>query len=212
MRRIQPLLILAAIVTALLASFAGAASATPGEASPSVAKPEPWALSSGLSRVPVITVEAQRAVLPGAERVDGPYLIVSIWNNKCLDRDNTNPNNGAKVQLWDCNGQPQQHWYFHYLNGQNYLIENGLGRVLDAYAPCVGSDGCKVQIWEYVPGNLNQVWWLWSDPFTGWDRYQSAATSNMQLDADTNGGGANGNKVQLWHYIDNQVNQTWGVA
>ena len=37
--------------------------------------------------------------------------IQTKYNLRCLDADlNTIGGNGTKVQLWDCNGQPQQNW------------------------------------------------------------------------------------------------------
>lgn len=40
-----------------------------------------------------------------------PNSIINGINGRCLDADlNTIANNGAKVQLWDCNGLPQQQW------------------------------------------------------------------------------------------------------
>ena len=41
----------------------------------------------------------------------GFYRIVSVSSRKCLDVDaNRVRENGANVQLWTCNGQPQQQW------------------------------------------------------------------------------------------------------
>ena len=39
--------------------------------------------------------------------------IHSAKSGRCLDADlNTIGGDGTKVQLWDCNGQPQQKWYY----------------------------------------------------------------------------------------------------
>ncbi|MFH8785181.1 RICIN domain-containing protein [Streptomyces roseoverticillatus] len=43
----------------------------------------------------------------------GHYTIQNGYRSQCLDGDlNTIPNNGAKVQLWACNGWNNQKWVF----------------------------------------------------------------------------------------------------
>jgi hypothetical protein len=68
----------------------------------------------------------------------------------CLDADATNGGNGTQLQLWQCNGSPQQTWYFRggppypgwsYQNGMNWPN----GRCLDADVNA-GWDGTKVQL------------------------------------------------------------------
>lgn len=156
MRRARTLLALVGLTSGLLVSTSGAASASPIEPSP---KPD-TSLPKGLVPVHVPVGTPKPRPLAGAQQVSGPFLIRSVWNlDMCLDRDANVLGNGARVQLWRCNGHPQQLWYFHHLDQQNYLIENGLGRILDAHAPCIHNNGCPVQVWQHVPGNINQVWW-----------------------------------------------------
>jgi hypothetical protein len=72
---------------------------------------------------------------------------------KCLDVDAPQMrNNGGKVQVWDCNGQPQQQWSFR----GNALV-NGGGKCLDVDAPQMRNNGGKVQVWD-CNGQSQQQW------------------------------------------------------
>jgi hypothetical protein len=46
---------------------------------------------------------------------------------------------------------------YAYVDGE-FIIALDNGKVLDADAGNVNNNGCKVQIWDYVPNKLNQRW------------------------------------------------------
>ena len=52
-------------------------------------------------------------------------------------------NNGGRVQVWQCNGEPQQQWS---LRG-NALVNAG-GMCLDVHAPDMRNNGGRVQVWQ----------------------------------------------------------------
>ncbi|MEV0618253.1 RICIN domain-containing protein [Nonomuraea sp. NPDC050404] len=169
---------------------------------------------SGL--VPADIALAAPAPLPGATAVSGPYYWYSGWATAayqmCLDADKWVTGNGAKVQVWACNGSPQQTWWMHSLgNSGKYLIQNAwTGMILDGHQPCVFNDGCQVQMWQHVPGNLNQVWFWWHNSSTGRFFFQLEA-GGKYLDADSwTPRGVNGAKVQLWRDMPGGPdNQEW---
>lgn len=116
-------------------------------------------------------------------------------NNRCLDADaNTLPNNGTKVQLWDCNGTTQQGWGLQSLGNNWYFIHiQWSDKCLDADANA-GGNGTKVQIWD-CNNSRQQMWHLTVSGGTA--RFTNGLPGARCLDADANNGG-NGTKVQLW--------------
>ncbi|AOC52591.1 putative secreted hydrolase [Microcystis aeruginosa NIES-2481] len=72
---------------------------------------------------------------------------------KCLDIHAPDMrNNGSRVQVWDCNGQPQQQWSF----SGNALVNAG-GKCLDIHAPDMRNNGSRVQVWD-CNGQPQQQW------------------------------------------------------
>jgi hypothetical protein len=53
--------------------------------------------------------------------------LVNVGSNKCLDVLNANRDSGARVQLWDCNGQDQQRWTW---SSERMALQNALGTYL----------------------------------------------------------------------------------
>lgn len=49
---------------------------------------------------------------------------------------------GGKVQVWGCNGEPQQQW-----RSVGTAIVNAGGKCLDVHAPDMRNDGGRVQVW-----------------------------------------------------------------
>lgn len=137
----------------------------------------------------------------GAYCQDGTPTAVPLrthFNNKCLDADlNTMNRLGIIVQLWDCNGQPQQQWRF-YRDGTVRSAYNG--RCLDADLNTINRNGTTVQLWTCN-----------GQPQQKWDGRTGAITSRYNgrcLDADLNTIYRNGAKVQLWD-CNGQAQQQW---
>jgi hypothetical protein len=81
--------------------------------------------------------------------------IRSAPGNLCLDADtNTIRANGTVVQVWHCNGVPNQRWRFL----SNRTIQNvQSGRCLDAFAPTANINGGKIVLWD-CNGGPTQIW------------------------------------------------------
>ncbi|WP_371494072.1 RICIN domain-containing protein [Kitasatospora sp. NBC_00374] len=84
----------------------------------------------------------------------GYYTIQNGHGWKCLDGDlNTINNDGAKVQLWGCNGWDNQTWYW-----TGSTLQNSHGwKCLDGDLNTINNDGAKVQLWG-CNGWDNQAW------------------------------------------------------
>jgi len=132
-----------------------------------------------------------------AEAASGSAVTIKT-NGKCLDADlNRINNDGAKIQLWDCNGSNQQKWYW----GAGNTIRSGFnGKCLDADANSGGVNGTKVQLWS-CNGTAQQRWSKWGGQIRNSQWVKC-------LDADANTINSNGAKVQLWS-CNNTNQQYW---
>jgi hypothetical protein len=117
----------------------------------------------------------------------------------CLD-DRFNSNTpGAVVQVWGCNGLPNQQWQ---VMSNGTIQHNGL--CLDARHSGTAS-GTKVQLWTCT-GNANQQWTT-----SDWHiQYNNPGASDEVLD-DTGWGGS-GTQQDIWtdNGGANQIWTTWG--
>jgi hypothetical protein len=83
------------------------------------------------------------------------------------------------------------------------------GLRLDAHAPDVRDNGCRVQLWQHVRGNQNQEWVL--EPVgKGWVHIRNRA-SGLVLDADLADVHENGCRVMLWQ-ANGGANQHWKIV
>ncbi|MDH6110287.1 hypothetical protein P3T36_004781 [Kitasatospora sp. MAP12-15] len=148
------------------------------------------------------------SITADAIAANASYRTTAFTNNdqgQCLDGDtNTIGNNGAKVQLWACNGWSNQSWVWTpapNLPVGYYVIQNyDQGQCLDGDTNTIGNNGAKVQLWG-CNGWSNQVW-IWNgSTLKNYDQGQC-------LDGDTNTIGNNGAKVQLWA-CNGWTNQSW---
>ena len=136
------------------------------------------------------------------------YLFQYVRNSyggQCLDGDrNAIPHNGARVQLWACNGWTNQAWIFTQVSGLPigyYTVRNNYGgQCLDGDRNAIPHNGARVQLWA-CNGWTNQVW-LWSG--TAFRNFHG----RQCLDGDRNTIPRNGAIVQLWA-CNGWTNQTW---
>ncbi len=92
------------------------------------------------------------------------YYVVNHNSGKCLDLANGTTANGAKVQQWRCNGNPQQQWAVTqpashvYMLAPNTIanIDQGWSYVLEVNGWSTANGG-KVDIWQSHIG-ANQEW------------------------------------------------------
>ncbi|EKC99150.1 19 kDa protein having G-X-X-X-Q-X-W motif protein [Trichosporon asahii var. asahii CBS 8904] len=122
-------------------------------------------------------------------------------NNKCIDVEAANFSNGAKVQVYDCNGSAAQN--FEAKRGPTQIKVKGQNLCLDA-----GTDpksGSKVHLWQCYPGLKQQSWYITGD--------NRLALENQGLCLDlTDGSTANGNGLQVWECGTGNKNQEWNGA
>src|SRR4051794_12642768 len=137
-----------------------------------------------------------------------PVELHSAYNGRCLDADlNTMWRNGTVMQLWNCNQEYQQQWYFNTSDRDYFLPADGYGRpryavygdirsrrsgrCLDADLNTIGRNGAVVQLWD-CNGQLQQQWIYRPD---GTIR---SAYGGRCLDADLNTIWRTGTVVRLW--------------
>ena len=84
---------------------------------------------------------------------NGWYEIQLTGSNPvmCLDKPSQSNANGTTIQIWQCNGQPQQLWTPYGIE----LINQQAGKCLDA--PLLNFNNPYVEIWDCNAG-MNQDW------------------------------------------------------
>jgi hypothetical protein len=82
---------------------------------------------------------------------DGSVKIAGT--TKCLDVTNGGTADGTPIQLWDCNGGPNQKWYF---TSAFDLVNPQADKCLDLTGGST-ADFTKVQLWSCT-GASNQKW------------------------------------------------------
>ena len=107
----------------------------------------------------------------------------------CLDAHASDmAKNGGRVQVWSCNGQPQQRWTY---DRATSAIRVSSGLCLDVHAAEMTMNGWRVQVWA-CNGQVQQQW----TPMPG-----GAIRSNRSglcLDVHAPDQSINGGRVQVW--------------
>jgi hypothetical protein len=88
-----------------------------------------------------------------------------------------------------------------------YYIKLANGKVLDADAGQVHTNGCKIQIWDNV-GGVNQKWEIKKDHSNGTFTIKSLASGKF-LDIHAGDVSRDGGKVQLWDRVPGNKNQNF---
>lgn len=125
-----------------------------------------------------------------------PTRFIGYQSGRCLDLPNGSQADGTLVQLWDCNGRPNQEWTLK----PDASVEVYGGKCLDALrqdtssrAVVVGINGCN--------GGAGQQWRLTPDGSI------VGTQSGLCLDVN-NLAVTNGSKVTLWT-CNGGANQKW---
>ena len=123
--------------------------------------------------------------------------VKNVATTRCLDVvDSQTGVDGGRVQAWTCLDAANQRWAFVGATIRN----SSHGKCLDEIKTNPG----HVQIWACT-GAANQNWTRYND---GTIRN---AWSGRCLDEDNNAGG-DGNRIQTFNCISNQMNQKWNLA
>ncbi|WP_267123307.1 ricin-type beta-trefoil lectin domain protein [Xanthomonas sacchari] len=116
-------------------------------------------------------------------------------SGKCLDVRNGNTNDGASMQVWDCNGFRQQKWSFK--RGSHSLRGEGTDKVLDITGVS-SANGAPLQLYQSL-STSNQGWYFTNASLI--------ATGGKVLDVVALGSN-NGARLQLWDNLGG-TNQRW---
>ncbi|WP_157546564.1 glycoside hydrolase family 16 protein [Hamadaea tsunoensis] len=120
---------------------------------------------------------------------------ITGYGGKCVDISGASTANGAKAQLWTCNGTAAQSFTF---SGGNLRV---LGKCLDV-ASGGTANGTKVQLWD-CNGSGAQVW-----QHTSINEYYNPQSAKC-LDA-AGPSSADGTQLQIWACAGS-ANQKWSL-
>ncbi len=121
--------------------------------------------------------------------------IIVSGAKKCLDVVAPDQhNNGAQVQVWDCNTSLQQTWK---IDGR--AIKSGAGKCLDVVASDQHNNGARVQVWD-CNNSLQQTWTI--------ERQAIKSGAGKCLDVVAPDQFKNGGRVQVWD-CNNSLQQSW---
>ncbi|MGK5631304.1 RICIN domain-containing protein [Streptomyces sp. URMC 123] len=162
------------------------------------------------TKLGAITVSALSAVIamPNVSMAANPDTLVqnsTLWGQmKCLEISNSSTSNGARAQIWDCNGQAGALWRFNRnSDGSYYIVNNNSGKCLEI-ADSRTDNGAPAQQWSCA-GIATQRWF-----FSAGHIYN--ANSKKVLETN-NGSSANGARVQQWQLSDNDpLYQQWSYG
>ncbi|WP_432838773.1 ricin-type beta-trefoil lectin domain protein [Dactylosporangium sp. CA-092794] len=154
-----------------------------------------------LTLATALTAALAGMVLAGPPASANTAALHTSYNGKCVDADlNTINRNGTRIQLWDCNGSPQQTWNFA---GDGTIRVGRNNKCLDSDTNTAGRLGAVVQLWD-CNGSAAQRWSV----INGVIR---SGYSGQCLDADLNAIAANGARVQLWSCNGSKQQQWYGL-
>ncbi len=122
---------------------------------------------------------------PVSRRPDG---VIRTGANLCLDVHAPEMGtNGGRVQVWVCNGQPQQLWTY---DQASRAVRVTSGLCLDVHAPEITRHGGRVQIWACT-GAPQQQW-------TPLPNGSLRNAGGFCLDVHAPDQTTNGGRVQVW--------------
>lgn len=154
-----------------------------------------------LTALVLLTLALTSAAASAAPASNGGAKIVGVPSGRCLDVTAGSTTPGARVQLYDCLGDPQQAWVWN--AGQLQVYTGTVTLCLDAADNNGGANGSPVQVWTCT-GKANQKWIPEAD-----GTLRSAATGRC-LDA-VGGGTGNGTQLQIWDCLGDPQQQWVGA-
>jgi hypothetical protein len=135
------------------------------------------------------------------------YNILNYHTAYCLDANsNSFPSNGDGLQLWGCNNNGEQEWYY---NSSTDQIINSSGQCLDANSNSFPSNGDSLQLWG-CNNHAEEEWVANAVSVGGSTHYQleNAADTGYCIDANSNNYYNDGDALQLWSCNTNDE-QLW---
>ncbi|MBV2354076.1 ricin-type beta-trefoil lectin domain protein [Streptomyces sp. J2-1] len=116
---------------------------------------------------------------------------------RCLDIENNGTVNGARVELWDCNGVGGQKWV---QQADGSLVNPQSGRCLDAPSGAT-ANGTRLRIWDCNGSSAQKFAVNGGAPV--------ASPGGTCVDVAADDSGVNGTAVQLWGCQSWAVDQHW---
>jgi hypothetical protein len=95
-------------------------------------------------------------------------------------------------------------------SGFYWYVQNGYGRYLDGALQSIGSNGTKVQLWDFNGGD-QQLWYFLPLGGDEWEILNAHSSSWRCLDAALQSIGQNGTTVQLWD-CNGGTQQRWRIS
>jgi hypothetical protein len=137
------------------------------------------------------------------------YNILNYHTTYCIDANsNSYPSSGDALQLWSCNTNNEQQWYY---DPSTQEIRNAAsGYCLDANSNSYPSNGDALQLWSCNTNNEQQ--WA-ANAVTGPGgntdyQLQNVAHPGYCIDANSNSYPSSGDALQLWS-CDTNPEQLW---
>ena len=164
------------------------------------------AVRGGDSGGPVFTLDGLKVTAKGTVSGQGRYPFRLSYNGKCLDADARHLGvNGTRLQLWTCNGTPQQRFAVRW--DGSIVSETSDGKFcVDADLNTIANNGTVLQLWT-CNGSAQQRW-LYNGEGSGDIR---SAVNGRCIDADLNTIARDGTRMQLWD-CNGQNQQRWSVS
>jgi hypothetical protein len=135
------------------------------------------------------------------------YNILNYHTAYCLDANsNSYPSNGDGLQLWSCDTNGEQEWYY---NSSTDQIKSASGQCLDANSNAFPSNGDSLQLWGC--NNHSEELWVANAVSVGGSTHyqlQNAADPGYCIDANSNNYYNDGDVLQLWSCNTNDE-QLW---
>lgn len=117
--------------------------------------------------------------------------------------------NGARVQVWTCNGSAQQTWVIDKAVG---AVMSLAGKCLDVHAPDRFTNGGRVQVWD-CNQRQQQQWWtprtVYPRGYTYTGPIRNAGGKCLDVHAPDQFN--NGARVQVWT-CNETMQQDWRVV
>ena len=142
---------------------------------------------------------------------DFQWMLEITRHGKCVDVSDGGPNNGAKIQQWDCeDGNTNQLFELTPVGSYYQIKHTATGKCLDVINAYTAS-GSSVQLWE-CNGGTNQLWSMSSNASTSSARDFKIVGVGSGKCIDLSGGSSsNGTQMQIWTCDSTNTNQNFAL-
>ncbi|MGK5546713.1 RICIN domain-containing protein [Streptomyces sp. URMC 127] len=94
----------------------------------------------------------------GVSQAGASLTFENAHSRKCLEVENSEKGNGARVQQWDCKGQAGSRWVtYSFGNGYYQIVNSNSNKCLEIVSSRT-DNGAPAQQWDCKPSLENQIW------------------------------------------------------